>query len=116
MVVCCFFWVSEVLKAVDIIDRDTSGYYAGLEMCRRRSEGEILMDVLGIASKDVKVTHLMYRANLSYSTLRRYLHAALDKGLVSKVHNNDGSVFYRTTEEGKTVLEKLRASQYSLFG
>ena len=85
-------------------------------MGRRRSEAEILVDVLGVALKDVRLTYLMYGANLSYSTLRRYLYAALDKGLVSKVHNNDGSVFYRTTEEGKTVLEKLRASQYSLFG
>ena len=85
-------------------------------MGRRRSEAEILIDVLGIALKDVKVTHLMYGANLSYSTLRRYLSAALDKGLVSKVHNSDGSVFYRTTEKGKALMDKLRVAQYSLFG
>lgn len=84
-------------------------------MVRRRGEVGILMDVLTVALKDVRVTHLMYGANLSYSTLRKYLFAALDKGLISKVHNCDGSVVYRTTEEGKVLLEKLRDAKYSLF-
>jgi len=85
-------------------------------MGRRRSEAEILVDVLGVALKDVRLTYLMYGANLSYSTLRRYLSAALDKGLVSKVNDSDGSVFYRTTDKGKALMQKLRAAQYSLFG
>ena len=85
-------------------------------MGRRRSEAEVLIDVLSVALKDVRVTHLMYGANLSYSTLRKYLFAALDKGLISKVHNSDGSVVYRTTEKGKALLEKLRDANYSLFG
>jgi len=77
-------------------------------MGRRRSEVAVLIDVLNVALNDVKVTHLMYKANLSYSTLRNYLAGALDKGLVCKVHNGDGSVVYRTTEEGKLLLEKLQ--------
>ena len=85
-------------------------------MGRRRGEVVILMDVLSIALKDVRVTHLMYRANLSYSTLRKYLFAALDKGLIGKVHNNDGSVVYRTTEKGKVALEKLRDVKNCLRG
>jgi len=85
-------------------------------MGRRRSEVEVLMDVLSVALGDVKFTHLMYRANLSYSTHRKYLFAALGKGLISKVHNSDGSVVYRTTEKGRALLEKLRDANYSLFG
>jgi predicted transcriptional regulator len=77
-------------------------------MARRRGEIEVLMDVLSVALDDVKVTHLMYKANLSYSTLRKYLHGALDKGLICKVQNGDASVAYRTTEEGRLLLEKLR--------
>ena len=49
----------------------------------------------------------MYKANLSYSTLRRYLSAALKNGLIRKVCNNDGSTVYFITEKGKLVLEKL---------
>jgi predicted transcriptional regulator len=88
----------------------------GFRMGRRRSEAEVLVDVLSVALGDVRVTHLMYRANLSYSTLHRYLFAALDRGLICKVNNSDGSVVYRTTEKGKAVLERLRDAKYSLFG
>jgi predicted transcriptional regulator len=77
-------------------------------MGRRRSEVSVLIDVLGVALSGVKVTHLMYKANLSYSTLHKYLSGALDKGLICKVHNGDGSVVYHTTKEGKLLLEKLR--------
>lgn len=81
---------------------------------RRRGEVEIIRDILAVALGDVKVTHLMYRANLSYSTLRKYLFAALDKGFISKVHNSDGSAVYRTTEKGKVLLEKLRDVKFYL--
>jgi predicted transcriptional regulator len=77
-------------------------------MGHRRGEVQILMDILNISLNGVKATHLMYRANLSYSTLRKYLFTALDKGLVSNVRNSDGSVVYRTTEKGKLLLGKLK--------
>ena len=77
-------------------------------MGHRRSEVQILMDILNISLNGVKATHLMYRANLSYSTLRKYLFTALDKGLISNVRNSDGSVVYRTTEKGKLLLGKLK--------
>ncbi|MEA2089989.1 MAG: winged helix-turn-helix domain-containing protein [Thermoproteota archaeon] len=83
-------------------------------MGRRRGEIQILMDILSVSLGDVRVTRLMYGANLSYSTLRKYLSAALSKGLISKVHNSDGSFVYRTTEKGKMVLEKLKDVKFAL--
>jgi predicted transcriptional regulator len=77
-------------------------------MGRRRGEVQILTDVLSISLNGTKVTHLMYKANLSYSTLRRYVRAALKQGLICEVKNNDGFVVYRTTEKGKLLLDKLR--------
>jgi len=50
----------------------------------------------------------MYKANLSYSTLRKYLSAALKQGLVSKVCNDDGSVVYCVTEKGRLLLNRLK--------
>lgn len=72
------------------------------------------MDVLNLSLKGVKSTHLMYRANLSYSTLRRYLSAALKNGLIKKVCVDDGSVVYHITEKGRLLLEKLKEVQYVL--
>jgi predicted transcriptional regulator len=80
----------------------------------RRGEIQILMEILTLSLKDVKATNLMYKANLSYSTLHRYLHVALKQGLVKKICNNDGSVVYRITDKGKLLLERLRDVKYVL--
>jgi predicted transcriptional regulator len=81
---------------------------------RRRGEVQILTDILTISLKGVKATHLMYRANLSYSTLRKYLSTAMKQGLVKKVCNEDGSVVYHITDKGKLLLEKLKEVKYVL--
>ena len=77
-------------------------------MGRRRGEVQILIDILSVSLKGVKVTHLMYKANLSYSTLRKYLSAMSKQGLIVKVCNNDGSMAYCATEKGKLVLNRLK--------
>jgi predicted transcriptional regulator len=74
----------------------------------RRGEVQILIDILGISLKGVQVTRLMYKANLSYSTLRKYLSAMSKQGLIVKVCSDDGSVVYRTTEKGRLVLDRLK--------
>jgi predicted transcriptional regulator len=77
-------------------------------MGRRRGEVQIIMDILDISLKGVKLTHIMYKANLSYSSLRKYLLAALNQGLICKTNDGDGSVVYRATEKGKSLLKELR--------
>jgi predicted transcriptional regulator len=79
-----------------------------MRMGRRRGEVQILLDVLGTTVNGVRVTQLMYKANLSYSTLRRYLSGALSEGWILKENNSDGSVVYHITEDGKRLLERLR--------
>ena len=76
-------------------------------MGRRRGEVQILTDILTIALNGVKVTHLMYKANLSYSTLRKYLASTLSQGLISNAAKG-GSTVYRTTLKGRTLLNELR--------
>ncbi|MBS7616986.1 DUF4364 domain-containing protein [Candidatus Bathyarchaeota archaeon] len=81
---------------------------------QRRGEVQILTEILSLSIKGAKATHLMYKANLSYSTLRRYLSAALKQGLISKVCEDDGSVIYHITDKGKLLLEKLKEVKYSM--
>jgi len=83
-------------------------------MRHRRGEVEILLDILDISLKGVKITHLMYKANLSYSTLRKYLSTMSKRGLITKVCNDDGSVVYYPTEKGKIVLNRLKEVKYVL--
>jgi predicted transcriptional regulator len=77
-------------------------------MGRRRSEVQILTDILNISLNGVKITRLMYQANLSYATLRKYLLATMKQKLVEKFNSSDGSVEYYTTEKGKIFLRKLK--------
>ncbi len=80
----------------------------------RRGEVQILTDILTLALRGVKATHLMYKANLSYSTLQKYLSIAQKQGLIGKICNNDGSVVYRITEKGKFLLSQLKEVNYVL--
>lgn len=80
----------------------------------RRSEVQILIDILTLSLRGVKATHLMYKANLSYSTLRRYISAALKNGLIAKIEDDEGSVVYCITEKGKLLLEKLKDVESAL--
>ncbi|MGB9683886.1 MAG: winged helix-turn-helix domain-containing protein [Candidatus Bathyarchaeales archaeon] len=80
----------------------------------RRGEIQILMDILTLSIKGVKATHLMYKANLSYSTLHRYLSTALKQGLIKKICVDDGSVVYCITEKGKLLLERLKDVKHVL--
>jgi predicted transcriptional regulator len=77
-------------------------------MSRRRSEVQILAEILNISLNGVNVTRLMYQANLSYSTLRKYLSATIKKKLIEKLDNGDDGVKYCTTEKGKLFLRKLK--------
>jgi predicted transcriptional regulator len=110
--------VEEISTSFISVFSNTNIYFLAIRLVisvgRRRGEVEILMDVLSLCLSGVRVTHLMYRANLSYSTLRKYLSEALDRGLISNVCNSDGSVVYRTTEKGKLLLYKLKEVKSAL--
>jgi predicted transcriptional regulator len=74
----------------------------------RREQVQILMEVLALSLNGVRVTRLMYRANLSYSTLRRYLRAMSAEGLICKASDSEGCSVYRATQEGRALLNYLR--------
>ena len=79
-----------------------------VKLGHRRGEVEILLDILSISVRGVKITQLMYKANLSYATLQKYLLIMSKRGLITTVCNADGSVVYYPTEKGKLVLNRLK--------
>ncbi len=71
-------------------------------MGKYRHKLEIVADILYVVKKGgQKKTHVMYKANLSYKLLNRYLNEVLDAGLV-KVENED---CYLLTEKGQSFLD-----------
>ena len=60
-------------------------------------------DVLGLATSGIKKTHIMYKGNLSYEQAHQYLSELMERGLVTREINADGTI-YRTTGKGREFL------------
>jgi predicted transcriptional regulator len=79
----------------------------------RRSKLEMHLDILKVLSRQgpLKLTHIMYRANVNCSVLRQYLDFLIQHNLVeeqvlhSKRHKK---IVYAITENGRTVLKYFR--------
>jgi predicted transcriptional regulator len=70
----------------------------------KRSRYEIIHDVLDQCQTPSRKTWVMYKANLSYDLVGKYLDDLKAKGYIE---TTDG--LYHVTEKGKELLEILRA-------
>jgi predicted transcriptional regulator len=86
----------------------------------RRSEVEIICDILEICLEGATKTSIVYRANLNFSRLDRYLSMLigigyLSLGIVSGENNkNETKIVYVTTEQGKHFLANFANMQRCL--
>ena len=79
---------------------------------RRRDRLEVVADILTEALNGANKTRIMYRANLNFVRFKRYFSELRDKGLIGEVDNpSSGGVVYKTTEEGKALLEVLKKAK-----
>jgi predicted transcriptional regulator len=74
-------------------------------LTKYRNRLQIVAEILEIAKAGAKKTHIMYRANLSYSLLCRYLKDILDCGLV-KV---DREASYVVAPKGERFLKRFHS-------
>jgi predicted transcriptional regulator len=65
----------------------------------RRGRLEITAEVLSVAGNGAGKTEIVYKANLNFKRLKRYLDDLEEKGLLE----NSGP-FYKTTERGREFL------------
>lgn len=74
-----------------------------------RSKARIFADILRAvaAEKEIKPTHILYRANLSYDRLTRYLGQLESRGLISKNIEGDRTSF-SITVKGRYFLQEFR--------
>jgi len=73
----------------------------------RRSRIETFFDVLcTIGSGIEKPTHIMYRANLSWTIMQAYTESLIRKGLVV-FDESEGKRRYRLTEKGRRVMQQF---------
>ena len=72
----------------------------------RRSRIETFFDVLcTIGSGIEKPTHIMYKANLSWTMMQLYTDSLIRKGLVV-FEESEGKKRYRLTEKGRQIMQQ----------
>jgi predicted transcriptional regulator len=76
-------------------------------MNRRRSNIEIIADMLRVGENGAGKTEIMYTANMSYAQIQKYLGFLLSRGFINKVKLGNPSVSYQVTEKGGELLRNI---------
>ena len=74
---------------------------------RRRSNIEIIAEMLKVGENGAGKTKIMYNANMSYSQIQKYLGFLMSQGFVDKMEMGNPSVTYQVTESGLKLLESI---------
>ncbi|MEM2146672.1 MAG: winged helix-turn-helix domain-containing protein [Candidatus Jordarchaeaceae archaeon] len=72
----------------------------------RRSAIKVIVDILGIALKGATKTEIVYKANLNFKQVEKFLDFLIKKGLLSVSSNKRKK--YQTTERGKEFIKRYR--------
>ena len=68
---------------------------------KHRNRFGIIGDILAIAQRGERKTHIMYRANLSFGELNQYLRFLMEQGLIERrLDQEEHAVTFRTTQNG----------------
>jgi len=76
-------------------------------MNRRRSNIEIIADMLRVGENGAGKTEIMYSANMSYAQIQKYLAFLLSHGFINKVEVGNPIVTYQVTEKGIELLRNI---------
>jgi len=78
-------------------------------MSQRRSNLEIVAEILKIARKGAKKTRIVYGANMNFKMLGEYLEKLKKAGLIANSEGNGGLI--KTTEKGVEYLQQFYSLQ-----
>ena len=74
---------------------------------RRRSNIEIIADMLRVGENGAGKTEIMYTANMSYSQIQKYLDYLVSQGFINKVSLDKTIVAYQVTDSGMKLLKAI---------
>ena len=81
----------------------------------KRSESEIIAQILYSAEKEAKKTKLLYDANISYAHFIKYFNFLLEKKFLKVKNTNPNKKVYQITDKGEhflininNILEQIR--------
>ncbi|MCD6411658.1 MAG: DUF4364 domain-containing protein [Thermoplasmata archaeon] len=74
----------------------------------RRSEIDILADILELAKNGAQKTKILCRVNLNYTQLKTYLSFLVERKLLDERKDGARSRIYRTTDRGLQLLDSIK--------
>jgi len=74
---------------------------------QRRSNIEIIADMLRVGENGAGKTEIMYSANMSYAQIQKYLGFLLSHGFIHKVAVGNPVVTYQVTDKGLGLLRNI---------
>jgi len=78
-----------------------------MKMNNRRSNIEIIADMLRVGENGAGKTEIMYSANMSYSQIQKYLGFLMSHGFINKVEVGNPVVTYHVTDIGLKLLKSI---------
>jgi predicted transcriptional regulator len=73
----------------------------------RRSNIEIIADMLRVGENGAGKTEIMYTANMSYHQMQKYLNYLVNQGFINKINIDDSMIAYQVTENGLKLLKTI---------
>ena len=73
----------------------------------RRSNIEIIADMLRVGENGAGKTEIMYSANMSYSQIQKYLDYLVNQDFIHKVNMDNTMIAYQVTDSGLKLLKAI---------
>ena len=82
----------------------------------RRSKLETYMDILRVLAHrgPLRLTHIMYKANVNCSALKKYMEFLIKQGLVEEISVRKERKVYMITQRGITVIKAFKELKQAL--
>jgi predicted transcriptional regulator len=74
---------------------------------RRRSNIEIIADMLRVGENGAGKTEIMYSANMSFNQIQKYLDYLIEQDFINKVDMGNNMVAYQVTDSGLKLLKAI---------
>jgi predicted transcriptional regulator len=74
---------------------------------RRRSDIEIIADMLKVGENGAGKTEIMYSANMSYRQIQKYLGFLMSHGFIDRMKMGNPSVTYQVTDSGLKLMQLI---------
>ena len=85
-----------------------------MKVNQRRSNFEIIADMLKVGENGAGKTKIMYNANMSYNQIQKYLGYLIGQGLIEKMKIGNPSATYQVTENGLKLLQLINSAKEML--